>query len=59
MFDYIVKISTENQSFKNKIASYVEKLLEESNANISKQNIYGKKTNFVMSRMEKQTKKQK
>ena len=58
MGDDIVEISTETES-SEKIGSYDENWLEESEARLLKQIDDEKRANLVMSRMEKQMKKQK
>ena len=58
MGDDIVESSTRNESLKNKIDSYDGKWLEESEAKLLKQIDDGEEANLIMSRMEKQMKKQ-
>ena len=54
--DDIVELSTENKSLKNKIGSYDEKM-EESRAKLLKQINNDKRSNLIMSGMQKQLKK--
>ena len=58
MGDNIVELSTENESFKNNIGSYVEIWLEESKAKLLKRIDDEKTTNLILSRKQKQMKKQ-
>ena len=58
MGDDIVKLSTENESLKNKIDSDDENWLEESTAKLMKQIDDEKRANLIMSKVEKQMKKQ-
>ena len=58
MGDDIVELFTENDALKNKIGSYDEKWLEETKAKLLKQIDDEKKANLIMSRMQKQMKKQ-
>ena len=59
MGDDIVELSIENESLKNEIGSCYESWLEETTGKFLKQ-INGEKTpKLIMSRMEKQMKKQK
>ena len=55
--DDIVDLSTENDALKNKIGSYDEKWLEESQAKLLKQIDDEKRANLFMSRMKKQMEK--
>ena len=57
MGDDIVNLSTENHAVKNKIGSYDERCLEESKAKLLKQIDDEKRTNLIMSGMEKQMEK--
>ena len=54
----IAELSTENESFKNKIGSYDEKRLEESKAKLLKQIDDEKKATLIISRMNKQMNEQ-
>ena len=56
--DDIVELSTENHALKNKIGSYDEIWLEESNLNLLKQIDDEKRAYLIMSRMKKQLNKQ-
>ena len=56
--DDIVELSIENESLKNKVGSYDDKCLEESKGELLKQVDDGKTGNLLMSRMEKQMRKQ-
>ena len=56
--DDIIELSTENDALKNKIGSYDEKRLEESENKMLKQIIDEKRANLIMSRMKKQMEKQ-
>ena len=58
MGDDIVERFTGNESLKNKIGSYDEKCLEESEAKISKLFDDEKRANLDMARMEKQMNEQ-
>ena len=58
MGDDIVELSTENESFKNKIGSYDGKWLEKSKSKLLKQFNDEKRANLIMPRMEKQMEKQ-
>ena len=58
MGDDIVDLSTENDALKNKICSYDEKWLEESEAKLLNQIDDEKRANLIMSRMKKQMNKQ-
>ena len=58
MGDYIVDLSTENDALKNKIRSYDEKLLQESNEKLLKPIDDEKRANLIMFGMKKQMKKQ-
>ena len=58
LVDDIVELCTENESSKNKIGSYDGKCFEESKAELLKQIDDEKRANLIMSRMEKQMKKQ-
>ena len=53
----IVEISTKSESLKNKIGSYDERLLEESEARLLKHFDDDKRANSIMSQTEKQMKK--
>ena len=55
--DDIVELSTEKDALKNKIGSYDEKWLEESNAKLLKQIDDEKRANLIMSRMKTQMEK--
>ena len=55
--DDIVDLSTENDALKNKIGSYDEKWLEESEARLLQQIDDEKRENLIMSRMKKQMNK--
>ena len=55
--EYVVELSTENRSLKNKIGSYDENWLKESQAELLKQNDYEKRANLIISRKENQMKK--
>ena len=55
--DDIVELSTENDALKNKIGSYDEKWLEESQNKMLKQIDDEKRANSIMSRMKKQMEK--
>ena len=57
-FDDIVDFSTENESLKNKIGSYDENWLDESKSQLIKQIDDEERANSIMSRLEKQMKKQ-
>ena len=57
MSDDTVELSTENETLKNKIGSYDEKLLGESKAKLLKQIDDEKRANLIMSRMKKQMNK--
>ena len=57
MGDGIVEISTKSESLKNKIGSYDERLLEESEARLLKHFDDDKRANLIMSQTEKQMKK--
>ena len=57
MGDEIVEIFTENETLNNKLGSYNEKGLEESEANLLKQFDDEKRAREIMSRMEKQMNK--
>ena len=57
MGDDLVELSTKNDALKNKIGSYDEKWLEESEANFLKQMNDEKKTNLFMPRTKKQRNK--
>ena len=59
MGDDVVELSTENAASKNKKSSYDEKWLEESKARLLQQIDDEKRANLIMSRMKKQTNKQK
>ena len=52
--DEIVDLTTENVALKNKIGSYYEKCLEESEARLLQQIDDEKRANLIMSRMMKQ-----
>ena len=58
MGDDIVPLSTENESLQNKIGSYDEKWLEESKTKLLKIINDETRAKLIMSRMEKQMKKQ-
>ena len=55
--DDIVELSTENDALKDKIGSYDEKWLEESENKMLKQIDDEKRANLIMSRMKKQMEK--
>ena len=55
--DDIVELSTEKDALKNKIGSYDEKWLEESEARLLQQIDDEKRANVIMSRMKKQMNK--
>ena len=57
MGDDIVELSTENETLKAKIGSYIEKWFEESKAKLLKQIDDQKKANLFMSRMKKEKEK--
>ena len=57
MGDDIVDLSTENDALKNKIGSYDEKWLEESQAKLMKQIDDEKRANLIMSRTKNQMEK--
>ena len=59
MGDFLVELSTEIESLKNKMGSYDEKWLEESEAKLLKQFDVEKKGNLIMSRKQKQIKNNK
>ena len=54
----IVELSIENDTLKNQIGNYDEKLLEESKAKLLKDIDDEKRANLIMSRMKKQMDKQ-
>ena len=58
MGDDIVDLHTENESLRNKIGTYDEKLLEKSKARLLKQIDDEKRANLIISRMKKQMNKQ-
>ena len=58
MADDIVDLHTENESLRNKIGTYDEKLLEESKARLLKQIDDEKRANSIILRMKKQMTKQ-
>ena len=58
MGDDKVELSTENESLKNKIGCYDGKWLEESKSKLVKQMNGEKRASLMMSRLEKQMKKQ-
>ena len=58
MGDDIVELSTENESLKNKIGFYDGKRFEKSKTKLLKQFDDEKRANLIMSRMQKQMKKQ-
>ena len=58
MGDDIIELCFENESLKNQIGDYDEKWLQESKAKLLKEIDDEKRTNLVMSRMEKQMNKQ-
>ena len=58
MGDYMIDLSTENETLKNKKGSYDKILLEESNFKLLKQYDDEKRAHLIVSRMEKQMKKQ-
>ena len=58
MGDDIVGLSTENKCLKNEIGCYDENWLEETKTKLLKQTYDGKGTNLIMTRMQKQMKKQ-
>ena len=53
----IVDLPTENDALKNKIGSYDENWLQESNEKLLKQNNEEKRANLIMSKMKKQMEK--
>ena len=53
----IIELSTGNETLKNQIGDYDEKWLEESKAKLLKQIDDEKRTNLLMSRMQKQMKR--
>ena len=57
MGDDIVELSTENDALKNKIGSYNERWLEESNLKLLKEIDDEKRANLIMFRMKKQMEK--
>ena len=57
MGDDIVELSTENETLKIQKGDYVQKRLDEPNANMLKQIYDEKKTNLIMYRMKKQMEK--
>ena len=57
MGDDIVELSTESESFKNKIGSYDKKWLEESKSKLLKQIDDEKGITLITARMDKQMKK--
>ena len=57
MGDDIVKLSTENESLKNKIDSYDEKWFGETKAKLLKQFNYEKRAHLFIARMKKQNEK--
>ena len=57
MGDDLVDLSTENDALKSKIGDYDEKWLEESKNKMLKQINNEKRTNVIMSRIEKQMEK--
>ena len=57
MVDDIVEFSTKNDALKDKIGSYDEKWLEESEAKLLKQINDEKRSNLIMSRMQKKDEK--
>ena len=59
MGDDIVKLLTENDTLKNKIGSYDEKWFKETKTKLLKQIDDEKRASLIMSRREKQTKRQK
>ena len=56
--DDIVELSTKNDALKNKIGSYYEKWLEESEGKLIKQIDHERGANLILSRMTKQMNKQ-
>ena len=56
--DDIVELSTKNESLKNKIGTYDEKWLKDCEASLLEQIDDEKLVSLIMSRVEKQTKKQ-
>ena len=54
MGDYIVGLSTENETLKNQIGDYDQKWLEESKSKLFKQIDNEKSANLIMSKMKKQ-----
>ena len=52
-----VELSTENHALKNKISSFVERWLEQSQAKLLEQIDNEKRANLIMSRMKKQIEK--
>ena len=58
MTDFLVNLSTKNESLKHKEGSYDKNCLEESKAKLLKQFNDKKRANLIMSRMEKQVEKQ-
>ena len=54
MGDYIVGLSTENETLKNQIGDYDQKWLEESKSKLLKQIDNEKSANLIMSKMKKQ-----
>ena len=55
--DDIFEISTENDALKDKVGSYDDKWLEESNTRLSKEIDVEKRADLVMSMMKKQMNK--
>ena len=58
MGDGIVELSTKNDSLKNKIGSYDEKWLRETESKLLKDINDEKRASLIKSRMEKEIKKQ-
>ena len=54
MGDYIVGLSTENETLKNQIGDYDQKWLEESKSKLFKQIDNEKSANLIISKMKKQ-----
>ena len=59
MGDDIVELSPENHALKDKVGSYDEKWLKESNAKLLKQTDDEKRANLIMSRLKNQMEKHK
>ena len=58
MGDDLVELSIKNETLKNKIGSYDEKWLKEPKTKLLKEIVVEKSANLIISRMEKQMKKQ-